>query len=67
MLAQEELDARVCELHAMIAPFVVGPKGERPTHTTLNSPAAFESADEQLIALMAGQREAARTALAAPR
>ena len=67
MLAPETFDARVRELHALVAPFVVGPKGERSTHTTLSSPAAFESADDQLIGLMTAQREAARTALAEPR
>jgi hypothetical protein len=67
MLAPETFDARVRELHAMVAPFVVGPNGERSTHTTLNSPADFENADDALIGLMTAQREAARTALAAPR
>ena len=67
MLAPETFDARVRELHAMVAPYVVGPTGERSTHTTLNSPLAFESAADALIALMASQREAARTALAEPR
>jgi len=65
MLAPETFDARVRELHALVAPFVVGPNGERPSHTTLNSPGGFERADDQLIELMTTQREAARTALAA--
>ena len=67
MLAPATFDARVRELHALVAPSVIGPNGERSTHTTLNSPAAFESADDQLIDLMTAQRAAARTALAAPR
>jgi hypothetical protein len=67
MLAPETFAARVRELHSMVAPFVVGPDGERPTHTTLSSPEVFENADDQLIDLMTAQREAARTALVAPR
>lgn len=33
---------RARELHALIAPHVVGPQGERDTHTTLSSADAFE-------------------------
>jgi hypothetical protein len=41
--------ARARELHTLIRPFVVGESGERPTHTTLGAPGAFEPALDELI------------------
>lgn len=37
-------ERRARELHALIAPSVVGGRGERPTHRTISSPAAFNRA-----------------------
>jgi hypothetical protein len=67
MLAPESFAARVQELHAMIAPFVVGESGERPTHTTLSSPAGFENSVALLQEQMSRQRDAVQAALDAPR
>jgi len=35
---------RARELHALVRPFVTGPNGEQPTHTTLSDPGAFNDA-----------------------
>jgi hypothetical protein len=40
----ETFARRARQLHALVAPFVTGPQGERPTHTTLSSPEAFAQA-----------------------
>ena len=40
----ETFARRARQLHAMVAPYVSGPQGERPSHTTLSSPEAFASA-----------------------
>ena len=40
----ETFARRARQLHAMVAPYVSGPQGERPTHTTLSSPEAFAQA-----------------------
>jgi spore coat protein H len=61
------IEKRVRELHALIAPHVVGRAGERHTHTTVSSPAAFEGAIEApggLLDSIANRRAAARAALA---
>jgi spore coat protein CotH len=36
--------ARMREMHTLITPYVVGPDGERPSHTTISSEAAFVEA-----------------------
>jgi hypothetical protein len=66
MLAPEPFAARVQELHALVEPYVIGASGERPTHTTLTSPAGFAQSPYYLIAHLERQREAARAALATP-
>ena len=33
---------RARQLHALVAPYVVGPQGERETHTTITSAEAFK-------------------------
>lgn len=48
-LSPGRFEARAETLHAMIAPFVVGELGERPQHTTLSSPGAFDAALPELI------------------
>jgi hypothetical protein len=40
----ETFARRARQLHALVAPYVQGPQGERPTHTTLSSPEAFAQA-----------------------
>jgi hypothetical protein len=66
MLAPEPFAARVQELHALIESSVIGASGERPTHTTLTSPAGFAQSAYYLITQMERQRDAARGALATP-
>ena len=44
LLAPAAFEARARELHALVAPFAVGEQGERPTHTTLSAPGAFDRA-----------------------
>ncbi len=41
LFAPEAFGRRARELHALITPFVVGPQGERPTHTSITSADAF--------------------------
>ena len=60
-------DTRARELHALIAPSVVGPNGERPTHTTVTSAKAFEDSLEGKDGLLQHIRDrqaAIRAALA---
>ena len=42
LFAPEAVAARMRQLHTLIASSVVGDRGERPSHTTISSPAAFE-------------------------
>jgi len=42
LFAPEAFAKRARALHTLIAPYVVGPHGERPTHTTVSAPGAFE-------------------------
>jgi spore coat protein H len=58
------LAKRVRELHALIAPAVVGPTGELKTHTTVSSEAAFRESPDALLEQIALQRGRIRTALA---
>ena len=63
------IDTHVRELHALIAPHVVGRRGERPTHTTISSPAAFEGAIDApggLLYAIGNRYAAVRAALAEP-
>ena len=60
-------DKRARELHALIASSVVGPNGERPTHTTVTSAKAFEDSLEGKDGLLQHIRDrqaAIRAALA---
>jgi hypothetical protein len=59
-------ERRVRELHALIAPAVVGSKGELRTHTTISSETAFLESTDELLRGIARQRERIRSALAAP-
>jgi hypothetical protein len=57
---------RARELHALIAPAVVGPRGETAAHTLLSSPDAFERSvdgSEGLIQQLQSRGETIRTAL----
>ena len=59
--------ARIRTLHRMIAPAVVGERGERGSHTTVSSPDAFERAVDGptgLLATIRSRHEAVRAALA---
>lgn len=64
LLAPETFAARASELHAMIAPYVIGPDGEQPSHTTLSSPAGFEAALDALVTQVRTKHEEVRQALA---
>lgn len=60
-------ERRARELHALIAPSVVGPNGERSTHTTLSSPKAFEESldgPDGLLQQVRDRQAAVRAALA---
>ena len=57
---------RVRELHALIAPAVVGARGELETHTTISSESAFREAPDALLSGIARQQERIRSALAGP-
>jgi hypothetical protein len=61
--------ARLRQLHASIEPYVTGAEGERPSHTTISSPAAFAAAidgEGGLIAHIASRHQRARSALGTP-
>jgi hypothetical protein len=63
-------DTRARELHALIASSVVGPNGERPTHTTITSAKAFEDSldgPDGLLQHIRGRQTAVRAALASAR
>ena len=67
LLAPAAFEKRARDLHALIAPAVTGPRGERPTHTTVTSPEAFERSldgPDGLVERVARRRTAIRTALA---
>lgn len=69
LAAPGAIDTRVRELHALVARHVVGPQGERRTHTTISSPAAFEDAIDApggLLHSIANRYAAVRAALAEP-
>ena len=59
--------ARLRQEHAMIAPHVVGPDGERPGRTFIASPEAFDAALEHLAQYVSTRATAARTAVAGAR
>jgi hypothetical protein len=66
LLAPEPFEKRARELHALIAPAVTGRRGERPTHTTVSSPEAFERSldgPDGLLERIARRRTAIRDAL----
>jgi hypothetical protein len=66
LVEAERMEKRMLELHSLIKPFVVGERGERPSHTTILSPAAFEASvtgPGGLRDLMAQRRETVRAAL----
>jgi hypothetical protein len=60
-------EKRARELHALIAPAVVGPRGETAAHTLLSSPQAFErslDSSDSPIQQLQRRGEMIRTALA---
>jgi spore coat protein H len=59
----EAAHTRLRELHALIAPAVVGADGERPTHTTIGSAEAFENAIDGVMTVVRQRHEAIREAL----
>jgi len=66
LVAPAAFEQRARALHALVTSSVVGPQGERPSHTTVASPAAFERAvdgPEGLLEKMTRRREQIRTAL----
>jgi hypothetical protein len=66
LAAPAAFEQRAKALHRLIAPSVVGPQGERPGHTTVSSPAAFEGSVDGpggLVEKMRTRREQVRTAL----
>jgi hypothetical protein len=69
LFAPEAATARVRQLHTLIASSVAGDHGERPSHTTISSPAAFERSVDGaggLRDVIEGRQAAIRKALAAP-
>ena len=44
-MAQEAFERRALALHTLVAPHIVGERGETPGHTTVASPEAFERAN----------------------
>jgi spore coat protein H len=69
LFAPEAAAARMRQLHALIASSVVGDRGERPGHTTISAPAAFERSVDGAGGLrdVVERRHAAiRKALASP-
>ena len=56
-------EPRLRALHALIAPAVVGARGERPTHTTIGSPETFASSIDTMMDVIRQRHEAIRTAL----
>lgn len=68
LFAPDAAARRLRELHALIAPAIVGERGERPTHTTISSRAAFERSidgPDGLVSFVRARHEAVRTALGA--
>lgn len=68
--AAETFAQRARALHNMIAPFVVGPQGERPSHTTVSAADAFtQSLDGPggLLEVAERRRALIRAALAGAR
>lgn len=63
LYALDAAEKRLRALHALIAPAVVGARGERPTHTTVGSPEAFESSIDAVMTVIRQRHEAIRTAL----
>ena len=66
LFAPDAIEKRARELHALVAPSVVGPQGERPSHTTVGSAAAFEQSLDGpggLLDQIRRRREAVRAAL----
>jgi hypothetical protein len=59
----EAAEQRLRALHALVAPAVVGARGERPTHTTIGSPEAFESSIDAMMSVVRQRHEAIGTAL----
>ena len=53
--------------HALIAPFVVGPEGEQPGRTFIDSPAQFTQALSAVVSYVQGRAVAVRQALATSR
>ncbi len=67
LYSPEAIEKRARQLHALIAPFVVGDQGERTTHTTVSSKAAFEEALDGpggLLERIRRRHDAVREALA---
>jgi hypothetical protein len=65
-MAEDAALRRLQQLHALIAPAIVGERGERPTHTTVSSPEAFKAAIDGpngLKSIIATRHQMVRTAL----
>lgn len=66
LFAPSAFEKRARELHALIRSSVVGPQGERPTHTTITSAEAFEGSldgPDGLIQRVARRQADVRAAL----
>lgn len=62
--AKQAFDAHVRALHDLIAPYVVGPEGERAPYTFVPRPEAFLSGPSAIIGSADGRRAAIQQALA---
>jgi hypothetical protein len=56
-LALPAITARLRAEHALIAPYVTGAEGERPSHTLLAKPADFAAELEEIVALVTKRNE----------
>jgi spore coat protein CotH len=66
LMSPAAFERRARELHRLVTSSVVGPQGERPTHTTVSSAEGFQGAldgADGLIAFVAGRERAVRDAL----
>jgi hypothetical protein len=69
LFAEDAALRRLRQLHAMIAPAVVGERGERSTHTTVSSPDGFNAAIDGvngLKAVIAKRHDMVRTVVKTP-
>ena len=68
LLAPDAFERRARTLHALVAPSVIGERGERPSHSTITSAEGFTRAldgADGLLARVRARQELVRSTLAA--